>query len=72
MAIFEFSSSNDFSSCNIYFECRGIEIIVDEKNNHFSYLVDLSRSYLSCEESGYEQTDSIYCVTTFQGKKCSI
>ena len=79
MAIFEFSSSNGFSSFNLNFECRSIEIreIEDENQSHFSYLVKLPwRSYLvnldietSCEERGYEElrTDPEYCITAFQG-----
>ena len=83
MAIFEFSSSNGFSSFNLNFECRNIEIteIVDGNQSHFSYLVHLPyglRSYTSCEERGYEECscdecqcwESMpvpYCITTFQG-----
>ena len=72
MAIFEFSSSNGFSSFNINFECRYIRIIEDENNNHFSYLVRLPydlRNDTSCDERGYEEweIDSDYCITTFEG-----
>ena len=74
MAIFEFSSSNGFSSFTLNFECREIRIteIGDENQNHFSYLVLLSydlHSYTCCEERGYEErwTDPNYCITSFQG-----
>ena len=78
MAIFEFSSSNGFSSFNINFECRSIEIIEDENNNHFSYVVRLPFwSDTSCDERGYKEWDRLYenvstCITTFQGQKCSM
>ena len=85
MAIFEFSSSNGFASFNINFECRSISItqIEDEDNNYFSYLVELPydlRSDPSCDERGYEEWVTQYwngkqiteCITTFQGKKCSM
>ena len=77
MAIFEFSSSNGFSSFNINFECRDIRMIEieDENNtlsNHFTYLVNLPnylRSNTSCDERGYEewQIDYRWCITTFEG-----
>ena len=81
MAIFEFSSSNGFSSFYINFECRSIEIIEDENNNHFSYRVRLPYdlwSYTSCDERGYEEIFMEFkeihwnrvnkdCITTFQG-----
>ena len=73
MAIFEFSSSNGFSSFNLFFECRRIEIrdIGDENQSHFSYLVsylpyDL-KSDTSCEERGYEKGIYGNCITSFQG-----
>ena len=83
MAIFEFSSSNGFSSFNINFECRYTVIaeIGDEIYYHFSYLVNLPYYWSqwtssTCEERGYEEwkTDlgDYYCITTFQGKKCSM
>ena len=57
MAIFEFSSSNGHSSFSINFECRSIQIIEDEYNNHLSYLVRLTsglQSDTSCDERGHE------------------
>ena len=72
MAIFEFSSSNGFSSFNINFECRSIQIIEDENNNHFTYWVLLSlglRSDTSCDERDYEESEeySTWCISAFQG-----
>ena len=67
-AIFEFSSSNGYSSFNLNFECRDIRIkdIGDENRSHFSYNVLVydsewfihmyidSRIETACEERGYE------------------
>jgi len=85
MAILEFSSSNGLSSFNINFECRSIEMIEieDENNNYFSYVVKLPldlRSDPSCDERGYKEYGYTLwngkqindCITTFQGKKCSM
>ena len=88
MAIFEFSSSNGFSSFTLYFECRGYRIKEKggETNNHFSYQITLPpkfRSDTSCDVRGYEVWDRICpvnghcsrwidCTTTFQGKQCSM
>ena len=69
-AIFEFSSSNGFSSFTLSFECREILIVDtgDENKNDFSFLVRLSVP--SCGERSYEEwdTDFNYCLTTFQGR----
>ena len=81
MAIFEFSSSNGFSSFNMNFQCRyiGITEIGDTNYNHFAYFVDLSIDLwneTSCDELGYEEWEAdsgdTYCIATFQGKKCSM
>ena len=71
MAIFEFSSSNGFVSFNINFECRHIEILGDENNNHFFYLVFSPFGLwfdTSCDELGYEEWEinSDWCKT-FEG-----
>ena len=74
MAIFEFSSSNGFSSFTLNFECRGIEIseIGEENQSPFSVWLPFDlRGYTSCEERGYEinqwtNPDS-FCITSFQG-----
>ena len=72
MAIFEFSSSNGFSSFTLYFECLFIEVreVGDENNYHFSYLVYFPMWTVggdtSCDKRGFE-TSSILCTTTFQG-----
>ena len=76
-AIFEFSGSNGYVSLSVNFECRDIELIEDEIQNHFSYLVFLPwdiKSDTSCFERNYEEweLDSEYCITTFQGNKCSM
>ena len=75
-AIFEFSSSNGFSSFTLDYECRHIAIteIEDENQNYFSYLVLYPYqlwSHTACEERGYEEW-YYYCITTFQGLKCSM
>ena len=75
MAIFEFSSSNGFSSFTLNFECRNIGIIEieDEYSYHFSYLVKKPYGFRSntsqCEERGYEEWErhSEWCITTFEG-----
>ena len=83
MAIFEFSSSNGYSSFNLSYECRSIRIreIEDGNQSQSSYEVELSRRYDFpsdiCEELGFgvfknevfEVLD--FCVTNFQGKKYS-
>ena len=78
-AIFEFSGSNRYVSLSVNFECREILLIEDEIQNYFSFLVFLPwdiQSDTSCVERNYEEweVDSIYnyCITTFQGKKCSM
>ena len=78
-AILEFSGSNRYVSLSVNFECREISLIEDEIQNHFSFLVFLPwniQSDTSCVERNYEEweLDSIYnrCITTFQGKKCSM
>ena len=83
MAIFEFSSSNGFSSFTLNFECRDIKIteIGDGNQSHFYYLVFLPPAFwgeerdMLCEERGYEKCERDYdcdCITTFQGQKCSV
>ena len=77
MAIFEFSSSNGYSSFSLNFECRSITISVieDENNNHLSYRIWLPydlQSDTSCNERGYENAAGGSCITTFQGKKYSM
>ena len=77
MAIFEFSSSNGYSSFNLVYECRFIPIIEigDEIQSHFSYLVEVPcTGKTCCEERGYEESssrtsinDRLDCLTTFQG-----
>ena len=56
-------------------------MIKDEIQNQFSYLVELPydiQSNTSCVERNYEWDyeelvySNIYCITTFQGKKCSM
>ena len=64
-------------SLSVNFECRDILLIEDEIQNNFSHLVSLPsgiRSDTSCVERNYEEweLDSGYCITTFQGKKCSM
>ena len=75
MAIFEFSSSNGFSSFTLYFECRTIRIrnIEDEIQSHFSYVIQFPNlgSGTSCQDRGYEELN-YYCITFFQGQKCSM
>ena len=76
-AILEFSGSNGYVTLSVNFECREIYLIEDEIQNHFSYLVWLPsdiQSDTSCVERNYEEweLDSRYCITTFQGKKCSM
>ena len=80
MAIFEFSSSNGFSSFNMNFQCRNIGIteIGDENYNHFSYFFYLPYDLwneTSCDELGYEEWETdlgdTNCIATFPGKKCS-
>ena len=82
-AILEFWSSNGFSSFTLNFECRDIQIIDlgDGNQSNFAYLIYVTpaiRSDTLCEERGYEKwetqvyADSDYCMTTFQGKKCSM
>ena len=71
MAIFEFSSSNGFSSFNLNFECRYTDIrdIGDENQSHFSYLINLLpdlRSDVWCQERSYEEWGS-FCITSLQG-----
>ena len=75
MAIFEFSSSNGYSSFTIDFECRHIEIIDlgDENQNRFFYISwswfpiwSDTPSDTPCEDRSYEAWDG-FCKTTFQG-----
>ena len=70
-AILEFSGLNGYVSFSVNFECRNIYLIEDEIQNHFSYLVGLP---FNCAARNYEQWElnSNYCITTFQGKKCSM
>ena len=78
-AIFEYSSSNGSSSFTLLYECRRTQIIDTggENHNHFPYLVELppdirsNRVKQSCEERSYKEWESDYCITTFQGLKCS-
>ena len=77
-AIFEFLSLNGFISFNLYFECRGLEIIDtgDENQSRFYYLVSIPwrlRSNTTCEERGYEEWDiesdyTFQCISSFQGQ----
>ena len=61
---------------NLLYECRSIEIIEigDENLSHFSYLIRPHDWYngAECEIRGYKQweSDSYYCIATFQGTKC--
>ena len=76
-AILEFSGSNGYVTLSVNFECRDIYLIEDEIQNHFSHLVLLPydiRSNTSCVERNYEEWELIsdYCITSFQGKKCSM
>ena len=57
VAIFEFSSSNGYSSFNLLYECRRIQIkeMGDDVQSHFSYLVEIPCPHEACcEERGYE------------------
>ena len=73
----EFSGSNGYVSLSVNFECRTIWLTEDEIQNNFFYLVELPfdiQSDTSCFERNYEEweLDSWYCITSFQGKKCSM
>ena len=79
----EFSGSNGYVTLSVNFECRGIYLIENEIQNHFSYLVWLPediQSDTSCFERNYEEWELNYgssnchncCITTFQGNKCSM
>ena len=73
--MFEFSSSNGFSSFTLLYECRTISLIdtQDENQNPFSYYVSYPSSHnASCDELGYEDHIWNRCTTTIQGKKCCI
>ena len=59
------------------FECRRIVLIEDEIQNNFSHLVLLPshiQSDTSCFERNYEEWKlfSDFCITSFQGKTCSM
>ena len=74
MAIFEFLSSNGFSTFTLNFECRHVKIeeIRHGNQSYFSSLVVLPfyfRSDKLCEERGYKISGG---DCTFQGKKCSM
>ena len=76
-AILEFTGLNGYVSLSVNFECRDILLIEDEIQNNFSHLVWLPSDILSntsCFERNYEEwdIDSDYCITSFQGKKCSL
>ena len=74
-AILEFSGSNGFVTFTLNIECRGITLIEDEIQNIFFYEVWLGgniHSVLSCFERNYEELEPNVCITTFQGKKCSM
>ena len=76
-AILEFSGSNGYVTLSVNFECRDIFLIEDEIQNNFSYLVWLPTgisSVFRCFERNYEEWElaSNVCITTFQGKKCSM
>ena len=83
-AILEFSGSNGYVTLSVNFECRYIYLIENEIQNNFSHLVWLpsdlqsivisSSIDISCFERIYEEweLDYRYCITTFQGKKCSM
>ena len=75
MAIFEYSSSNGYSSFKLYYECRSIQIqeTGDEIQSHFSYLVESPCHHEACcKDRGYENWEvsnstRTWCLTTFQG-----
>ena len=76
-AISEFSGLNGNVTLTLDFECRWIRLIEDEIQNHFSFLVLLPgifESNTACVERNYEEweLDSDVCITTFEGKKCSM
>ena len=76
-AIFEFSGLNGYVTLSVNFECRDIFLLEDEIQNIFFYLVELPydiQSDTSCFERNYEEweLDSDFCVTSFQGNKCSM
>ena len=74
----EFSGLNGNVSFTLNFECRLIRLVEDEIQNHFSFLVllpfDQWQCNTSCVERNYEEweLDFEVCITTFQGKKCSM
>ena len=78
-AIFEFLSSNQFSTFTLEFECRDI-VLTDIGPNgtaNFSYLVRLppdKQSDTMCEDRGYGSTveSDFPCVTSFEGLKYSM
>ena len=84
MALFEFSSSNGYSSFNLFYECRSIQIeeigdfrMIFFYQSNFFYLVEFPCYHEACcEERGYEKwelnTWDWKCMTSFQGKKCSM
>ena len=76
IAFLEFSGSNGNVTLSVNFECRDIKLIEDEIQNHFSYLVGLPYDILSdtsCVKRNYEKWEYSWdCITSFQGKKCSM
>ena len=83
-AIFELSASNGSVYITLNYECRLFIMIEDKNQNHFPYLVLLPtdfRNDTSCFERNYEVWEPTItywhniptiCVSTFQGKKCSM
>ena len=80
-AILEFSGSNGYVSLSVNFECRDILLLPD------FYLVQLPTGTVmfgqtiveqTCIERNYEEWEfdslysGVYCISTFQGKKCSM
>ena len=79
MAIFEFLASNGNVSLTLDYECRKVALVEDQ--NHFSYLVTFHEDIYndtSCVERSFEKkkytvwNHTEFCITTFQGKMCSI
>ena len=75
----EFTGLNGYVTFTLNFECRWIYLIEDENQNRFAYLIVLPpdiryTSDTSCVERNYEEweLDSDFCITSFQGKKCSM
>ena len=82
-AIFEFSSSNGYKSFNLLYECRHIrikdvsyEITPPNRKDVKAWCEERGYEQCSCEECSctgpFAQSMSDYCISTFQGNKCSM